>query len=150
MKILLIVVIAFYPALAMAGGDDFISYLCTDGVEQSATGFKVLRNGHVFRLLKHKDTQNPIQIPVGVNLDSATKIFTLAETNGFLDANYDHGKCTTTYHSSNKEHVVQSGGKGPKSISALFKELQTLHRSVVEKNRNKGDLTTVSPGTKHE
>ena len=130
----IICIMLLLPTIAMAGEGSFISCLCAGGkVDGAGTGVKVLRDGHIFRIVKHKNFPTPIEIPAGVNPAAAAKIFTLAETNGFLDSTNNRGKCFITYHSTDKDHIVQKSSHAPQPVKDLFAELQTVHRSLAGK-----------------
>ncbi len=136
MKVFLFLLVILYPAIAVAEGSNYISYLCTNNVEQGGSGFKIMRDGKLLKLMKLGNVQIPVEIPVGEDSASTARLFNLAETNGFLDSGYDRGKCSIMYHSPSREHVVRYANKAPKPIKELFEELQALHRSVVELKPN--------------
>jgi len=139
MRTIILFLILLCPVIAVAESADYISYFCSENAEKGS-GFKVFRNGETIRLFMNKSFDSPIEIAAATKPDKATQLFALAEKNGFLNAVYDQGKCTITYHTPGKEHVVKSSAKAPKPVKELFGAIQALHRSVVENKDKKSKL----------
>jgi hypothetical protein len=133
MKSLFVLLLLSFPVLAYAETNNSLSYFCSAGKGELGTGIKILSDGRIFKIIKSKDMPNTIELEVGVDSNATAKIFSLTESNGFFESSYNHGKCSVTYHSPEKNHFVRYGAKAPKPIKEVFEQLQNLHRSAAEK-----------------
>jgi hypothetical protein len=86
MKILLIVfVLVLHQAPAVAGQDYFIEESCGGGFTGGSGGIRICRDGRISDVIKKSYDMPANEILVGEDANAAAKVFTLPESNGFLD-----------------------------------------------------------------
>lgn len=139
MRVTILLLILLCPVIAVAESTDYISYFCSESAEKGG-GFKVFRNGKTVRIFMNDGLKKPVEIAAGTNSDKAIRLFALAEKNGFLHTVHDQGKCTISYYTPAKEHVVKISNKAPKPIKELFVATQAFRRSVAENKDEKSKL----------
>lgn len=137
MKVLLMVcVLVLHQAPAIAGQDYFMEEGCGGGFTGGSSSIRIYRDGRIFDIVRKSYDMPADERLVGKDANAAGRLFTLAESNGFLETkldNYENWTCFITYHSPLKDHSVHCGGScvdAPRPVMELSSEIKKLRSSL--------------------